>query len=150
MPAAHVFKAARAALATPIAYTEAVKTSQIQLAPDGDWRSALARIRGGMQGRVILLWPEHGEPRAPRLVLQLAARRCQHLKVPLALVTNKADIRLLAHSLGLPVFGNARQARKEVWDLPPVVRMPKPALNMEGIYLRIMAEERRAKFSGLK
>ncbi len=125
-----------------------MKTSQIQLSPDGDWRGALARIRGGAQGRVILLWPERGEPRAPRLVLQLAARRCQQLNVPLALVTSKADIRLLAQEFGLPVFTSARQARKEVWDLPPKVMMPKSALSMEGIYLRIMAEERRAKFMG--
>lgn len=127
-----------------------VKTSQIQLAPNGDWRSALARIRGGQQGRVILLWPERGEPRAPRLVLQLAARRCQRLRVPLALVTGKADIRLLAEAFGIPTFANARIARKESWDLPPKVSMPKSALSMEGIYLRIMAEERRAKFSGLE
>lgn len=127
-----------------------MKTSQIQLSPDGDWRAALARIRGGAQGRVILLWPERGEPRAPRLVLQLAARRCQRLRVPLALVTGKADVRLLAEALGLPVFASARQARKEVWDLPPKVSMPKSALSMEGIYLRIMAEERRAKYVGLE
>jgi hypothetical protein len=131
-----------------ILYTRAVKTSQIQLSPDGDWRNTLARIRGGQQGRVILLWPERGEPRAPRLVLQLAARRCQRLNVPLALVTGKADVRLLAQEFGLPVFANARQARKEVWDLPPKIAIPKSALSMEGIYLRIMAEERRAKFMG--
>ncbi|MCL4258926.1 MAG: hypothetical protein KJZ53_10430 [Anaerolineales bacterium] len=127
-----------------------MKTSQIQLPPDGDWRSTLARIRGGTQGRVILLWPERGEPRAPRLVLQLAARRCQRLRVPLALVTSKPDIRAMADEFGIPTFGNARQARKESWDLPPKVSMPKPALTMEGIYLRIMAEERRAKFAGLE
>lgn len=127
-----------------------MKTSQIQLPASGDWRAALARIRGGAQGRVILLWPERGEPRAPRLVLQLAARRCQRLRVPLALVTSKADIRLLAEEFGIPTFANARIARKESWDLPPKVSMPKPALNMEGIYLRIMAEERRAKFTGME
>lgn len=126
-----------------------MKTSQIQLSPDGDWRSALARIRGGAQGRVILLWPERGEPRAPRLVLQLAARRCQRLKVPLALIASKPDIRAMAQEFGLPVFANARQARKEMWDLPPKLPMPKSALTMEGIYLRIMAEERRAKFMGM-
>lgn len=132
------------------AYTGVVKTSQIQLPPDGDWRATLARIRGGTQGRVILLWPERGEPRAPRLVLQLAARRCQRLRVPLALVTSKPDIRAMADEFGIPTFGNARQARKESWDLPPKVSMPKPALTMEGIYLRIMAEERRAKLAGLE
>ncbi len=133
-----------------LAYTPTVKTSQIQLAPNGDWRSALARIRGGTQGRVILLWPERGEPRAPRLVLQLAARRCQRLRVPLALVTSKADIRAMADEFGIPTFANARLARKESWDLPPKVNMPKSALSMEGIYLRIMAEERRGKFAGLE
>lgn len=126
-----------------------MKTSQVQLDPGGDWRAALRRIRGGAQGRVILLWPERNEPRAPRLVLQLAARRSQRLRVPLALVTAKADIAALAGQLGLPVFANARLARKETWALPEKVAMPKPSLNMEGIYLRIMAEERRAKFIGL-
>jgi hypothetical protein len=127
-----------------------VKTSQIQLDPGADWRAALARIRGGPQGRVILVWPERGEPRSPRLVLQLAARRSQRLRVPLALVTAKADIAALAKEFGLPVFGNTRLARKETWKLPEKVAMPKPALNMEGIYLRIMAEERRAKFIGFE
>jgi len=126
-----------------------VKTSLIKLAPRGDWRAALSRIRGGPQGRVILVWPERGEPRAPRLVLQLAARRSQRLRVPLALVTAKADIAALAAQSGLPVFSNARQARKETWELPEKVPMPKSSLNMEGIYLRIMAEERRAKFIGM-
>lgn len=127
-----------------------MKTSQIQLEPGADWRAALARIRGGPQGRVILLWPERGEPRSPQLVLQLAARRSQRLRVPLALVTTKPDIAALGRTFGLPTYANARLARKETWKLPKKIALPKPALNMEGIYLRIMAEERRAKFIGLR
>jgi hypothetical protein len=127
-----------------------VKTSLIQLEPGADWRSALGRIRGGAQGRVVLVWPERGEPRSPRLVLQLAARRSQRLRVPLALVSEKSDIVAIAKQNGLPTFANARQARAAKWELSEKVSLPKSALNMEGIYLRIMAEERRAKFIGLK
>jgi hypothetical protein len=127
-----------------------VKTSIVQLEPQSDWRAALGLIRGGAQGRVILVWPERGEPRSPRLVLQLAARRSQRLRVPLALVSEKRDIVALAQKSGLPTFASARQARAAKWDLPAKVTLPKSALTMEGIYLRIMAEERRAKFIGME
>lgn len=127
-----------------------MKTSLIQLAPRADWRSALERIRGGAQGRVILAWPESGEPRSPRLVLSLAARRSQSLRVPLAIVTAKKDITALAQSFGLPVFTGTRQARRANWKLPEKMSLPKPALNMDGIDLRILAEERRAKYFGVQ
>lgn len=127
-----------------------MKTSLIQLEPGADWRAAVARIRGGPQGRVVLVWPDRGEPRSPRLVLQLAARRSQRLRVPLALVSEKRDIVALAKEQGLPTFNSARQARSAKWGLAEKVPLPKSALSMEGIYLRIMAEERRAKFIGLK
>ncbi len=45
-----------------------MKTSLVQFAHKGDWRAALERIRGGAQGRVILVWPERGEPRSLRLM----------------------------------------------------------------------------------
>jgi hypothetical protein len=127
-----------------------VKTSLIQLAPRADWRAALERIRGGAQGRVILVWPERGEPRSPRLVLTLMARRSQAKRVPLAIVTTKKDITAIAQSFGLSVFAATRQARRANWKLPEKAVMPKPALNMDGIDLRILAEERRAKYFGVK
>ena len=127
-----------------------LKTSLVQLAPKADWRATLERIRGGAQGRVILVWPDSGEPRSPRLVLNLAARRRQSLRVPLALVTTKKDVAQMAMSFGLPVFAGTRQARRANWKLPKTIAMPKPALNIEGIDLRILAEERRAKYFGLK
>ncbi len=127
-----------------------MKTSLIQLAPRSDWRTALERIRGGAQGRVILAWPERGEPRSPRLVLTLMARRSQAKRVPLALVTAKKDIALIAQAFGLPVFTTTRQARRANWKLPEKMMMPKPALNIDGIDLRILAEERRARYFGVK
>lgn len=122
-----------------------MKTSLIQLGPGADWRGALDRIRGGAQGRVVLVWPDRGEPRSPRLVLQIAARRSQRLRVPLALVCTKKDIAALAGQSGLPTFATARQARAAKWGLAEKISIPKSALSMEGIYLRIMAEDRRAR-----
>jgi hypothetical protein len=123
-----------------------MKTSQIQLDPGGEWRSALERIRGGAQGRVILVWADKGGPRSPKLTLQLMARRSRKRRVPLALVTGRKDIRALATSYGIPVFSGARQARAEEWVLLEPVLMPRPAFRLEPIELRMMAEIRRNNF----
>jgi len=103
----------------------------------------MQRIRGGPQGRVIVVWPDKGGPRSPRLVLNLMARRSRAVRVPLAVVASRKDVRGLAESFGLPLFNNARQARREGWGLsqPPILhtRRERP----QAIDLRAKAEERR-------
>jgi len=101
-----------------------MKTSIVQISPDGDWRATVQRIRGGPQGRVIVVWPDKGGPRSPRLVLNLMARRSRAKRVPLAVVAGRQDVRALAESFGLPLFNNARQARREQWEpsQPPILQ----------------------------
>ena len=122
-----------------------MKTSLVQISPAGDWHADVQRIRGGPQGRVIVVWPDKGGPRSPRLVLNLMARRSRAKRVPLAVVAGRQDVRALATSFGLPLFNNARQARGESWKLnqPPLLQT-RPA-RPQAINLRALAEDRRNK-----
>ena len=122
-----------------------MKTSLIHLSPSADWRAAMARIRGGPQGRVILVWPSKGGPRSPRAVLRLMQRRSLRLRVPVAVVTANSYIRTESARLGLPLFANTRQARKEQWLLSkPIPAASKPATRPTAASLRSTASIRRA------
>ena len=132
-----------------------MKTSLIHLSPSADWRAAMARIRGGPQGRVILVWPSKGGPRSPRAVLRLMQRRSLRLGVPLAVVASSTYIRSESARLGLPQFTNTRQARKGEWGLSSPTdswrsvtrqsRVGSPALRSNAQDLRTLSSKRRAK-----
>ncbi|MEX1247805.1 MAG: hypothetical protein WEA61_04940 [Anaerolineales bacterium] len=120
-----------------------MKTSLIRLS--ADWRAAVARIRGGPQERVIVVWPAKGGPPSPRLALRLMQRRSLRLQVPVAVVTGRAYIHAESETLGLPTFRNARQARKAEWGLSAphaalAARRPRTAATV----LRVQAMARRA------
>jgi len=103
-----------------------MKTSLIQLSPSADWRAAVARVRGGRQGRVILVWPAKGGPPNSRLVLRLMQRRSLRKGVPLAVVTTNGYLRAESGRLGLPIFANTRQARAAEWGLSQRLFSPTP------------------------
>jgi hypothetical protein len=124
-----------------------MKTSLIHVSPTADWRAAVARVRGGRQGRVILVWPAKGGPRNARLVLRLMQRRSLRLGVPLAVVASNAYLRAETEKLGLPIFANTRQARDVEWGLSQAALAPsKPATRLTAASLRAKALIRRAAF----
>jgi hypothetical protein len=129
-----------------------MKTSLIHLSPTADWRFAVARVRGGRQERVILVWRTDRLPvgqaiirHNPRLVLRLMQRRSLRKGVPLAVVTTDAYLRAESAKLGLPLFANTRQARSADWGLSQLPSLPKPSHTDTSIKkLRAQATSRRA------
>ena len=122
-----------------------MKTSLIRLSSKTDWRAAVGRVRGGPQGRVILVWTAKGGPGNGRLVLRLMQRRSLRVRVPLGVVTTDAYLRAESAKLGLPLFANTRQARRAEWGLSQPVSLPKSLhLATSTKKLRAQAVSRRA------
>jgi hypothetical protein len=137
-----------------------VKIQLIRLEEHDDIVSASDKLGWAQTGRVVIIWPvkarrtarglrsmaERRTPAVPltrRLDLILLQRRAQELGVQMAFVSRHPQVRILAQTLGIPVFKTTRDAQTLSW---------RPARGGRGtrrrrfVWLRKDSQERRASF----
>jgi hypothetical protein len=96
-----------------------VKTYLIALEPHDDLLSVRDKMAWGKTTRLLLIWPEGGDPLLDRrLDLLLLKRRATELGSQLALVTRAPEVKSHARELGIPTFRTAREAQAAHWRIP--------------------------------
>ncbi len=94
-----------------------MKTQILRLDPHDDVTSTCDKMNWGQTGRVLLVWPEHGNLLRRRVDLVLLQRHSNSLGAQLALVTNDPVVRFNANYLAIPVFKSLRQAQGSHWRI---------------------------------
>ena len=92
-----------------------VKTQVIQLNQNDDLISVKDKMSVCQIGRILLVWPAHGQVLNRKLELNLVKRYAATMGTQLALATHDAEVRFYAQKLGIPVFDNPRPALEQDW-----------------------------------
>ncbi|MBN2149256.1 MAG: baseplate J/gp47 family protein [Anaerolineales bacterium] len=116
-----------------------MKTQIITLDILDDAISVRDKMGWGQTGRILLIWPEHGQVLRRRLDLVLLQRYCASIGAQLALVTTQGDVCFHASQLGIPVFETTLQAQNERWRAghrrKPRLRRQLPHPDLENLRL---------------
>lgn len=120
-----------------------MKTQILTLDAHDDYISARDKISWTQAGRIILVWPEHGQVLNRYLDLVLLSRHTSRLGAQLALVTRDNQVQHHARQLNIPVFNNLAVAQRSKWRPGQRLRsrihlhpntQNRPALNFEKLH----------------
>jgi hypothetical protein len=109
-----------------------MKTFILQLEQHDDIISTRDKMGWGKAGRILLVWPEHGQVLNHRLDLVLLQRHSIAQGAQLAVVTRDPEVRYWAPRLGIPMFKTLRRAQSAHWRIPRHFRKAQPE-GAEGI-----------------
>ncbi|MFN3741538.1 MAG: baseplate J/gp47 family protein [Anaerolineales bacterium] len=92
-----------------------MNTFLIELQEHDDRISLRDRLNWAKTRRILLLWPSHRRVSLTTSDLKFLQHHARRLGAQLGLVTGRADVRITAQALGIPVFANTRQAQRSTW-----------------------------------
>jgi hypothetical protein len=111
-----------------------VKEHILHLHPHDDFGSARDKIAWAQAGRVVLVWPDRGQPLSRRLDLVLLHRHADRMGARLGFVTADPHLADLAQELGIPTFDSVEASHLERWPYRRPTMLParpKPPTNLQ-------------------
>ncbi len=100
-----------------------MKTQVIQLNQNDDLVSVKDKMSASQIGRILLVWPPHGQVLNRKLELNLVKRYAATLGTQLAFVTHDSEVHFYAQQLGIPVFVDPRPALEQDWGTSEQARI---------------------------
>lgn len=103
-----------------------MNTFLIELQEHDDRISVRDRLNWAKTRRILLLWPRYRQIPLTASDLKFLQYYARRLGAQLGLVTERADVRMIAQGLGIPVFRTTRQAQRSTWNPLPKPKLFKP------------------------
>lgn len=103
-----------------------MNTFLIELQEHDDRISLRDRLNWAKTRRILLLWPRHRQISITASDLKFLQYHARRLGAQLGIVTDRADLRLVARRLGIPVFSSTRQAQRLPWLAIQPRPIPRP------------------------
>lgn len=96
-----------------------MKEHVVYLDPGDDIHSTLDKLSWVKSARVLLVWPDRGDPLATRYELTRTVRYAQNRGIQLGVVSFHPDVRANARLLGIPVFSSL-ESSSQPWQREPL------------------------------
>jgi hypothetical protein len=103
-----------------------MKTQIIALEAHDDFISVRDRMSWAKSPRILLVWPKFEKITLRAADLRILQQHASYLGAQMGVITRRGDVRRDAERFGIPVFGSAAAAQRQVW---PRRRPASPALS---------------------
>jgi baseplate J-like protein len=101
-----------------------MKTQIIALEAHDDFISVRDRMSWAKSPRILLVWPKFEKITLRAADLRILQQHAAYLGAEMGIITRRGDVRRDAERFGIPVFGSAAAAQRQVWL--PRSRLPSP------------------------
>ncbi len=124
-----------------------MKAQIVQIDPHDDYHSVRDKMAWAQTRRLVLVWPSRPGVLSRKLDLVLLHRHAHVLGAQLGIVAEDPAVREHAHSLGLPAFGDVRDARRRWRSRIPRLAPERRSQPLDRQALRALQRKRLARLS---